>query len=104
MKRIIKIILILPLILIMIVYAVGYIMKHRYDDKGSDFCPRCKSENVGKIFYGLYRGIEDETPEMQEKIRSGKMIPGGCLIYDDSPRYYCNDCGLSWGRILESKK
>lgn len=25
------------------------------DNRGGDFCPKCKSANVGEYFYGLYR-------------------------------------------------
>ena len=114
MKRKYKVLLWMTIVIILV--AVGcFYLKHKYDDNGSDYfprsnvgeydsygpeyCPRCKKHNVGVFFYGLYRGIEEETPEMQEKIKAGKMIPGGCMVSDDSPRYHCNDCGLSWGRL-----
>lgn len=49
-------------------------------------CPRCGSPNVVRIAYG-YPGAE-----MQDEVRRGEAILGGCLVYPESPSHECRDC------------
>ena len=56
-------------------------------------CPRCGSNNVCEILYGMATG---EAFELAEQ---GKLILGGCdIIMDDLPQpdYGCLDCKFEW--------
>ncbi len=57
-------------------------------------CPKCKSGNTCEISYG-YPGDEEEYLKL---VAEKKIYPGGCIIEDDSPSYYCNNCGHKWGQ------
>lgn len=52
-------------------------------------CPRCKSENIAKILYGL--PVMDS--KLEKAMESGKIVLGGCAITEDDPSYRCNNCG-----------
>ncbi len=57
------------------------------------FCPRCKSNRVATILWGL--PAYDE--EMQRKMDSGEIVLGGCCIPPfPPPDYQCLDCGLEF--------
>jgi hypothetical protein len=58
-------------------------------------CPQCNSANTCSISYG-YPGDEEEYLQL---VAEKKIFPGGCLIDDNSPVWYCNDCGHKWGRL-----
>ena len=66
------------------------------DNSSGDFCPKCKSKNVGKYFYGLYRE-EDEDSATIAAVKESRLIPGGCVVDERCPRYRCNDCSYKWG-------
>lgn len=51
-------------------------------------CPKCKSKNVAKILYGLVE-LDDK---LEKDMRDGKVFLGGCCIFEDNPKYHCNDC------------
>ena len=51
------------------------------------FCPRCRSKNIIPIQYGF------PSSEMVEQRKKGVVKTGGCVVGDDSPRWYCKDCG-----------
>jgi len=55
-------------------------------------CPKCGSENVIPIAYGL------PGPELFKKAEAGKVKLGGCCIEDNFPEYYCNDCEHEWNK------
>lgn len=68
------------------------------DKRSGDYCPECKSSDVGKYFYGLYKpGANDST---DEAVRSKKLIPGGCIYYETNPKYKCNSCSYEWGNYV----
>lgn len=52
-------------------------------------CPKCVSEKVLRIVYGL---IDD--PNVLRK----NEIPGGCCVEDDSPVWRCDKCSWEWGQ------
>ena len=86
-----------------IVAVMGWIylvLDPTYDEYGGEYCPRCNSKNVGTFLYGLYRpGTEDSITK--DKVEKGLLIPGGCCISEDSPKYLCHDCGLEWGKLFK---
>ena len=49
-------------------------------------CPRCGSSKIARIAYG-YPG-----PEMEEEVRSGEAVLGGCMVFPESPSHECRDC------------
>jgi hypothetical protein len=55
-------------------------------------CPRCGSESVVSIVYGL------PSEESMEASRRGAIdvVRGGCCISVSSPRWHCRHCKLSW--------
>ncbi len=66
------------------------------DNRSGDRCPKCGSTDVGEYFYGLYEPDGRDTI-LNEDIAKGRLIPGGCMVYESSPRYRCNDCSYRWG-------
>ena len=58
-------------------------------------CPRCKSDNVARIQWGL----PAFTEELERGLESGRVILGGCCISPDSPELHCNDCGAEFGHL-----
>jgi hypothetical protein len=53
-------------------------------------CPKCQSEKIVPIVYGLPRY------EFFEKAKADEFILGGCTIYEDSPQWHCKECGHLW--------
>ena len=66
------------------------------DNSGVDFCPKCKSTNVGEYFYGLYREEYEDSATIAA-VKESRLIPGGCVVDERCPRYRCNDCSYKWG-------
>ena len=97
-----KVILISSTIITIIILVICFIIFKisPYDLYGGDQCPKCKSTNVGTFFYGEY------DPEFEDsitlvKVEEGVLIPGGCVIDYDSPKYRCNDCSFMWGKYWQ---
>ena len=63
------------------------------DNRSGDFCPMCKSSDVGRFVYG--RMLMDSVAI--EKILSQEWIPAGCSLSSESPKYRCNNCSYEWG-------
>ena len=89
-------------ILVTLVVFVGigaYLMQPEQfvqDNSGGDFCPKCKSTNVGEYFYGLYREEYEDSATIAA-VKESRLIPGGCVVDERCPRYRCNDCLYKWG-------
>ena len=73
------------------------------DDRSGDRCPKCGSTDVGKYFYGLYDPDRRDTV-LSEDISKGRLIPGGCMVDESSPRYRCNYCSYRWGNHVTEIK
>ena len=73
------------------------------DDRSGDRCPQCGSTDVGKYFYGLYEPDGRDTV-LNDDIAKGRLIPGGCMIDESSPRYRCNNCSYRWGNHVTEIK
>lgn len=56
-------------------------------------CPFCKSKEIRKIVYGLLSITDKEAFEK-------KYIPGGCVVEEDSPMFYCKNCGKKFGSLF----
>lgn len=55
-------------------------------------CPKCNSEQVFPIVYGLPDG---DTFDAEGR---GKVVLGGCVVTNHDPRWQCRACGHRWGR------
>ena len=56
-------------------------------------CPKCNSDKIAKILYGLM------TPEMLEKYEKRYKVDavmGGCIVMPDNPKWHCKDCEHEW--------
>lgn len=66
-----------------------------FDDKNGSLCPRCKSDSIATIMYGLLR----ENPDsFQEEMRKRRMVAGGCVVGPE--KYSCYNCGYRWPRYF----
>jgi hypothetical protein len=50
---------------------------------------------VATILYGL----PHFSPELERELDERRVVLGGCVVFDDSPRRQCADCGHQWGRV-----
>ena len=55
-------------------------------------CPKCKSDYVIRIAYGLPGPCGLEGPDEDE------VELGGCVIQRDNPHLICKTCGYRWDR------
>lgn len=55
-------------------------------------CPKCGSKNTADITYGLV----DYDKDLEKDLDDGRIVLGGCIVSDDDPEYYCNDCQNKW--------
>jgi len=60
-------------------------------------CPKCKSTNTCPIVYGYPANIE----AYQDAIAKNEILLGGCVVEENSPGWFCNDCALSWGKRID---
>lgn len=63
------------------------------------FCPHCKSKKIIPIFYGYPADEEEYLKLVAEK----KIIPGGCVIENNSPKYFCDNCNGYFGVLEEGE-
>ena len=56
-------------------------------------CPKCKSSNVARIFWGYPGDIDLYLKGVESK----EIVPGGCIVTDHDPEWECNDCNYRWG-------
>jgi len=57
-------------------------------------CPSCSKKN--KVIRILYGYPNDDN--VFEKEKEGKLRIGGCVVSNDSPKYYCKRCDLEFGK------
>ena len=97
---------ILTAIIAGVIGIVMYMMKPEpliQDNHSGDFCPKCKSTDVGTFFYGLYWEPYEDSVTIQA-VKDKRLIPGGCMIGPNSPKYQCNNCYYVWGKFEEDVK
>lgn len=78
---------------ILAIFIIGCSIINENLETSNSFCPKCKSNSVARIEYGLI-DIGEISPELQEKLRKKEVVLGGCVVYPQ--KYYCNDCGHKW--------
>jgi hypothetical protein len=54
-------------------------------------CPKCSNEKVKEYVYGYYVGDDEHH------------IAGGCMISNESPKYFCPKCESDFGKYLKEK-
>ena len=97
-----KIVVIFVVTLILATICFFVFRRPSYDNQSYDSqCPKCQSKNIGEFFYGDFDPWLEEDSVTLAKIKEGVLIPGGCVINDNSPKYRCNDCDFCWGKILD---
>ena len=57
-------------------------------------CPKCNSKNTCSIVYGYPADIEVYLEAVAKK----ELYPGGCVVDENSPDWFCNNCELMWGK------
>lgn len=60
-------------------------------------CPNCGKE-LSEVLYGLVNLDDDE---LKKEIEDKKIILGGCVIDENSPKYYCRFCNHYYDKELE---
>ena len=70
-------------------------------------CDRCGSEEITEISYGLPGWIivdEPIDPRIQSLIDENLIVLGGCVISEDSPKYFCRKCKNKFGKADLNEK
>ena len=57
-------------------------------------CPVCGAASVAYIVYGM------PGPDVHERFAPTPIALGGCVIWDDAPRWRCQACEHAWGRAF----
>ena len=58
--------------------------------ESSPRCPRCNSDEVIPIVYGV------PAPDIIEESRAGRVALGGNVAWPEAPEWRCVVCGLEW--------
>jgi len=53
-------------------------------------CPRCNSDEVIPIVYGM------PSPQLVEESRAGRVALSGRVVWPEAPKWRCVACGLEW--------
>lgn len=61
-------------------------------------CDFCGSEHCAKILYGRIH----ETEQLRKDLATGKVVLGGCMVYDGMPEWRCLTCGKEWRPITKN--
>ena len=57
-------------------------------------CPKCNSDNITRILYGLM--LPDALKEYEDKNKTSAIM-GGCTVIEGvSPNFHCKNCGYEW--------
>lgn len=56
-------------------------------------CPKCRSaDQVVPIAYGFAGGRH------ADELGKGEAVPGGCVLDEGRPKWFCRRCGHAWRR------
>jgi hypothetical protein len=55
-------------------------------------CPRCASSDVAWIL----PGYPIHSPELEADLGAGRVVLGGCVVWDDQSDHRCNACGAEF--------
>ena len=76
-------------------------MKEIFKKRKPIICPSCGYKPVAKIIYGLPKDPESSPYErkLYELEEEGKVVFGGCIFTNDSPKWECSKCNQKiWKR------
>ena len=59
-------------------------------------CPTCGSHQVAEFFYGL-----PNLDRLRLDLEAGRVVLGGCCLFEDSPHWRCHACLHEWGRAVD---
>jgi hypothetical protein len=59
-------------------------------------CPTCGSHQVAEFLYGL-----PDLDRLRPDLEAGRVVLGGCCLFEDSPQWKCHACGHEWGRAVD---
>lgn len=62
-------------------------------------CPSCNSPQVAAILYGM----PIFSDKLERELDSGRVVLGGCCVWDGMPKWQCVDCHEEWGAIAFAK-
>jgi len=62
-------------------------------------CVECNGNNTALIFWGYPGDMDWYLNAVDEK----KIVPGGCMIGNNDPKWECNDCHNRWGTREEDE-
>ena len=63
-------------------------------EKKNPACPSCKSKNTCFIFWGYPGDMEWYLQAIAKK----EIVPGGCNLGNNDPKWECIDCKHRWGK------
>jgi hypothetical protein len=55
-------------------------------------CPGCGAKNTAFIQYGL----PNFDKSLEQDLDKDLIVLGGCDIFEDNPKFQCNECKYSW--------
>lgn len=56
-------------------------------------CPKCHHTPIAYVLYG-YPNFDDKT--LMQEVEEGKIVLGGCVVYEDRPTWQCTSCGFDF--------
>ncbi len=60
-------------------------------------CPKCRSDEIKAIVYGLpLENIDEPGKDLFGAAKKGYIELGGCCIEENSPEFRCKSCGLGF--------
>jgi hypothetical protein len=62
-----------------------------------EVCPVCRSTRIAAYLFGEPR----VSPDLDKKLKQGKIVLGGCCISDDDPDYKCMECLTDFHRTKD---
>jgi len=68
-------------------------MKYEYKTKPNK-CPMCGSSRIADILYGYCKF----SKELENAVRTGKVVLGGCVLTGNEPTWQCVDCNTTFFR------
>jgi hypothetical protein len=60
--------------------------------KSKKVCPKCGGNSIASIL----RGYPIFSEKLDQDIRDGKVVLGGCCVMDNDPKWHCNKCENEW--------
>ena len=69
-------------------------------EKKPKHCPICNSISIAYYIYGM----PSMNEKMQQRLKQGKIVLGGCVLMFDDPKWMCNNCKTDFFKILSDEE